>query len=330
MSVPNLKNLIDDKVLLVLGAGGSIDYGFPDWEGLAQKIIERLDSVIANSTDDFDREMAKEWQGTLKSADFKKQTIDHVISSNYGNLVRRHWIVNILKDVIYESEKKDLESTPKDERWVERLSAKYMDLLRLAENQSSDSDILKLVDNFRVVSLNYDRSFAYYFFPNLVNYFHRANLKDRDFLMSQSNNLVGFFRTYQPHGSLGFFSVPRLPRIGNPITGITVVDGNKYSNLQSNSNGNTYGAKPSENNHIELVGESNMEGNYKNINNNLVPGTKNCLVIGLSEIGLLGCKIDWQKFDTVYYSGKKLPSGVKGNFKCLGLYANHIVDELCK
>ena len=212
---------------------------------------------------------------------------------------------------------------------LRRLSFELCSTLKEYEASGDDQAVLDVLNGLRIVSLNYDRSFAYYFFPPIVQFFHKAKLSDPDFLRTKQNDLVGFFRTYQPHGSLGFLAVEDMARTGNPISALTVVDGNKYSNFIPNSNGTEYGGDHSVHNHIELVGESDMKGNYKTLNQEVLAGCKYCLVIGLSDIGIEGCGIDWSTFDTVFYSGATLPPGINGNFECLNMYADEIAKNLC-
>jgi len=327
--LPNLEDLLNNRLVLVLGAGASVDYGFPDWKKLAEMILTKLDELSSSSTDDLDRELALEWKSILENADLEKETIDQIISSSYGNLVRRHWIVNILKEAISNCERDDLTSRDTGVRWVEKLSKKYVDMLHEAESSGDDGAVLNLLRNFRVVSLNYDRVFANYFFPPIVDYFNFANLTDRDFLLNQASDLTEFFSTYQPHGSLGFISLHNIQRFGNPINSIHVIDGNKYTNFRPGGSGNSYGDKPIETTHIELVGESDMSRNYKYINGNFADGIQNCLVVGLSDLGLVGCKMNWSNFENIYYSGKIVPEDINGNFLALDMYADAIAANLC-
>ena len=306
-----------------------MDYEFPSWCQLRVKILEKLDAEIAKDQTSLDHRLAVKWKQTINRADFNVNTIDHVISENYGNLVERHWIVQIIKNILSECEKDDFESQTDNVRWVEKLSAKFEELLRMYADRKDDAAILKLLENFTVVSLNYERCFAYYFFPKLRDFFTEAHMRDKDFLSNRSSSLTQFFTTYQPHGSLGFMSIPGKNRIGNPISVVKVADGNKYSNFRSSSNGTSYGANSSEHNHIELVGEGDMIQNYNELNSKVVSGAKYCLIIGLSDIGLEGCQIDWSKFEKVFYSGRQVPSSTQGNFNCMNKYANDIVELLC-
>lgn len=41
MNVPSLEKLLQDELVLVLGAGASVDYGFPTWKDLRRSLIEK-------------------------------------------------------------------------------------------------------------------------------------------------------------------------------------------------------------------------------------------------------------------------------------------------
>jgi len=293
MDLPNLNALVDSKFVIVLGAGASIDYGFPSWNQLRERLLDKLQSVISENRDQHDVKLASRWKEIIDGADFGLSTIDHVISENYGNLVERHWIVQIIKNILSECEKADIENNDGESRWIERFSEKYLEIIDTYIQAKDDRAVLNVLSNLVVVSLNYDRCFAYYFFPRLRDYFNSAHLTDRDFLSNQRKCLTEFFVTYQPHGSLGFMSLPGINRMGNPVTSVKIFDGNKHTDFGTSSNGFGYGGLKNENNHIELVGEGDMQKNYERINDTAVKGAKYCLVIGLSSVGLEGCGVNW-------------------------------------
>lgn len=329
--LPKLEELIAGKTVLVLGAGASMEYGFPSWDGLGTELINRLASIHLESTDQHDKKMASMWKNAIEKADFKTTTIDHVIAENYGTLVERHWIVQCIKNIISEKEEIDSQEPEQPDRWVERFSEKFISILEVERAKKSVDDVkaLSVLDGLVVVSLNYERCFAHYFYPKIREYFNSARFEDKDFLRNQRKQLIRFFSIYQPHGSLGFMSIPGINRIGNPVTSVKIFDGNKHTEFRDSSSGSPYGSKSNQHGHIELVGEGSMEENYKRINNSAIQGAKYCLVIGLSEAGLDGCKVNWDSFDHVFYSGQSVSEHLKKKFVCLDMRADAISSALC-
>lgn len=177
----------------------------------------------------------------------------------------------------------------------------------LETNKSADGKynsqlILTKIKNFNIVSLNYERCFAYHFFPKIYDFFTEATMEDKDFLRTQEKEIVDFFHVDQPHGSLGGLLLGHdiQLRSGNPVVEITTSAANKNTRYINSTGQRPYGVESINGNNIELVGEvEDMTKNYKKINNRLSNDDdedKYCLVIGLSKDGLSGCKINWDKF----------------------------------
>lgn len=321
----NWNELLEEGLVIVLGAGASMDYGFPSWSQLQTNLLNLLGEDGKSETEDV---FARKWIGIINSTDFSTTTIDHVISQNYGNLVERHWIVGHLKQVILECEKSD-KSSDSQGKWISTLSDHVLEIIKSQpKDKAGDDKVVKILKNLKVVTLNYDRCFEVHFYEQIQIALNSHNFHDRDFLRNREQELRDFFLVYHPHGSLGFLSLAEHSMIGNPITGVNIYDGNKYNNYKSNSSGFEYGGTIPRYNHIELVGEGDMPKNYDRLNNEFLNETQNCVIIGVSNIGLMGCKLDWSKFKRIYYSDRTVPDGYPDNFELLDMYAEPLVNSL--
>lgn len=319
-----IDELLAEGLVLVLGAGASKSYGFPDWNALQTELAGRLQASISDvGLDSLDRKYCEKWTALIDETDFSSTTIDHVISQSYRTLVERHWIAGHIKEIIATFESRDADSTYRG--WIETFGDLFIAQIDKAETDSAAVDLVK---RFKVITLNYDRCFDYHFFGKLQKYLNEKEFADRDFLKTHERALRDFFLVYHPHGSLGFLSLPDNARVGNPIASVNTYDGTKYSDFKSNSAGSVYGSRTQKYNHIELVGEGDMRSNYKRINEEFVTSSVNCIVLGISEVGLKGCKLNWGNFDNIFYSGSGVPSDYSENFQCLGMYANEIVSSL--
>lgn len=272
-----------------------------------------------------DRKYCEKWIALIEETDFALTTIDHVISKNYKNLVERHWIAEYIKEIIATFEANDAGSSY--EGWIEKFSDLFISQIDAAQ---SDNAVVNLLNNFRVITLNYDRCFDYHFFEKIQKYLNEKEFSDKDFLKTHDKALRDFFMVYHPHGSLGFLSLPDNARVGNPIASVNTYDGTKYSDFVSNSSGSAYGSGTQKYNYIELVGEGDMRSNYKRINEEFVTSSVNCIVLGISAVGLEGCKLNWRNFENIFYSGKNVPADYVDEFQCLDMYADEIVSSLEK
>jgi len=256
-------------------------------------------------------------------------TIDEVIAKNYGNNVYRRFINNRLQDILKRQELLDKEQLAESaNNWVIILRDKFIKLLVDAKN-NSDQHVVRLLENFKVVSLNYERSFAVRFYPKIVEYFSNTFFESADFLLEQRAVLQSFFTVYQPHGSIGALPMDaRYIEDGNPITKILSANGTRKTNFSASGIGIVYGnVGTSQYSEIDLVDTPDaMNDNYQHIEK-VISADASTLVIGLSSKGIKGCRINWLNLDAIYYSSSLAPQ-VGRQVDCLNMRARQIAELL--
>lgn len=191
MNVPSLEKLLQDGLVLVLGAGASVDYGYPLWKSLKEELVTKLND--SNFDKETDKKLADKWLTAIKDSS-NEQTLDSIISESYKNIIERNWISNIVMRLLSECERKDKENSEK--KWICLFADKFVELLD-AELLKDDrgQNALNLLANFKVVSLNYERCFSYHFFPKIYAFFAKKSFADKDFLLTNREEVSGFFRS---------------------------------------------------------------------------------------------------------------------------------------
>lgn len=284
-----------------------MSYDFPSWDCLEEQILSELRSKKLK-TEKVEQPLINMWieyiERNARLPKKTRKTIDQVIASKYGSPPHRFMVIDLMADLLLEKENKDKNRAPdSEERWISKFAKMYIDLFDSARKEGDDG-ALKLLRNTVFISLNYERCFAHHFFPSIRNHIHTTFFEDRDFHKNRAKELISFFRVYQPHGSFGGLSIGLLS--GNPIH---VVESNTPTNQTnyktSGQSGSSYGHTSFGQPIIDVVGETDLNLNYDGINKNVVPGTNNCVALGLSSLGISGCKLDWSEINNLYYFGNE-------------------------
>jgi len=110
-------------------------------------------------------------------------------------------------------------------------------------------------------------------------------------------HLKEFFRTYHPHGCIGAGELDSIE--GGVVDYVQCISTVRAGGYKRNVGARTkYGViNPDVN--LDLVGDDPLTDNYSEINPD-IPAGSNCIVMGLSHVGLEGCQLDWSKFSTIY------------------------------
>lgn len=323
----NLKDLLENKTCLLLGAGASLDYDFPLWNDLSIRLTRLLNDSEQSPYKDYWLEILAEHSEALTKSMI---TIDQVISLNRRSVVYRNYIVNILQEIISESELEDSNTNlDDDEGWLGVFRTKLRLLLSECVESGDLEAYLRVMMNLKVVSLNYDRAFARHVMrPIAEDLNHHSFLSDTEFHTNFSNELRDFFTIHQPHGSLGLLPVPGRMS-GNPIAGIHSHTAIKQNNYGGNSNGTQYGMKPNQNvDWIEVVGEGDLNKNYERLSSAIMPNVQNLIAIGLSPIGISACEIDWDVIPKkISYCGEDV-EGYPDGFEHTKSFASSFAESL--
>jgi len=148
----SLKDALDKgPVSFVFGAGASMDYGFPSWEGLKREYKK----IVLSGEFDSDRNIGilKEWISMWDSGEDDRTIDDLVYEYSKSNSSVVSTFQKITFNVLAKCEAKYVSGG-----WVSFLAnAVYEELVK---SGSSDLFIEKL-RKIRFITLNYDRSFEY-------------------------------------------------------------------------------------------------------------------------------------------------------------------------
>lgn len=298
----NLERLLQQPTYIVLGAGASKAYGFPLWEELKNCVLGMLQKELTTSEDKDRLKVCERWHELIVENDLlpkeQQKTIDHIIEENSINRVQRQIVLNIMKRVLADCEKKDKNSTSTG--WVEELVQLYVALLN-EKKKIGDGDVFTILANTRVVTLNYERCFEEHFYNPLYRFLCYSEFEDRNFIMSFKSELQSkFFYTRHPHGAIGAGSLEKIE--GGTIDRVQCVSKVRSGGYKSNVGAFTPYGQISFDVDLDLVGDDPLDENYSEINEN-IEESSNCVVMGLSGIGLAGCQINWQKYGRIVYFG---------------------------
>lgn len=328
VNLPPLAELLENKFVLILGAGASKDFGFPEWHDLYALLKENLHRSCSQQSGYWLKVLSDNNERLLDRSS-SGLTIDQVVAANYGNNVYRRFINNRMQDILKRQEQADKEQfSDAAIDWVSILRNKFIALLEDAKS-TSDQHVISLLENFKVVSLNYDRSFAVRFYPKIIESFSHTFLESADFLLEHRTILQNFFTVFQPHGSIGALPIgSEYTEDGNPITQILSANGTRRTGFSANGIGIPYGnVSTSQYTEIDLVDSpESMNENYQHIGEFMCSSTS-ALVIGLSTKGIKGCRINWLNLDRVYYSSSEDPQ-LDRQVDCLNMHALSIAEHL--
>ena len=196
--------------------------------------------------------------------------------------------------------------------WAEDLAVKFVTIAKKNVNAAN-----RLFKQLRFITLNYDRSFNWHFFPKLYSEF-QAMLKPREFEKKFNDDFSRFIgKIYHVHGALG-----ALDQQFGTINAHTYM--NPGTNMQV-----AYGENPIMERHLPFIAPVDDLRDARNMTydnaKDLIANAENCVCLGLSPDGITNCEIQFQSFDVVYYSGREK---VYDNFEPVGKRASALIAEL--
>lgn len=302
---PTIEEILENRAILLLGAGSSMRYGFPSWEDLFDDMRNLSKQKDCSQLYRRFMEVLLSYEKRIKIKK-DKLTLDTAIAKVLSDLNyqehQRMFIKGYIEKIISEYEQKDRKQPQK--LWAERFSDIVLDQVK--NNPKS-------IFNLSIISTNYDRCFMFKFFPPIFHYYLNFQYpQEEEFANLYKTSLQKFFTIYQPHGSLGPLDVDMEGYSAFPIFWFVSENGIKYRQYRNSRNVRGYGDERENSGEIELVGEhDDLDKNYEKINSELLPANI-CISLGHSKKGIEGMKIDWSKVKKLYYFGSKKP-----NLSCL-------------
>lgn len=181
MKFPKLSEVIDDGVVLYLGAGSSCDYGYKLWKDMAGDFEKFFNSDLPRqiglpiSTIEF-------WLGALPKKDAKKDaekvTVDSIADQAFDPDDYLAFQIAASNSIVeYEAHDRAMQ----EDGWIEKFSTFVRSSLSECGTEQQKNDFLA---KFHIVSLNYDRCFE-----------HRTKW------IGKENPLLQF-KIFQPHGTV--------------------------------------------------------------------------------------------------------------------------------
>jgi hypothetical protein len=311
--LPKLSELLENRITLVLGAGASMDYGFPSWLELKNGLIEELNknhgSLKNQAAIDW-------WKETLNSMS-PDQTIDIIATNAPEDYFDTFRILLSLLICRYEEQDKNDKKTG----WIEKFAEKYFQLIESAYPDTEK--ILKLLTNLNIVTLNYDRVFNIRFYGAIEVNLKSILQKPREFQKVFEQTLSSKAKILHPHGCVGCsgsneFAIPHAYTYLNPNQ-LPGVDYGNVGDLRRNiNNGQISPILPVD----DLKDGKNWTYNEVNI---VLKDSRYAICIGLSENGITNSALQLESLEKVYYSGSEK---IYDNFVPLNLRAMPIVNHL--
>lgn len=321
----DLKKCLQEKTVLLLGAGASVDYGFPLWEEL-KPIYKNLVNVSMSPSFFGEHAGAEYWRTSLSNMS-DIETVDKLALNASDQGITLFQLMTL--QTFAEFETIDL-STPSN-GWVENFTDAYISLLE--DNPRNTQHIKPLLENLSVISLNYDRSFAYRFAPKVNDF--KVSAYPNKFIRNSiiqgikwNNNIV-----VQPHGSLGNIprtqKAPLITSINNHFNSNAEVNRKYGEPFQAFTNQQTQSTRALEQQAKQLMpvdllhfAPTNMENGAYSHANSLLHTAKNVIIIGMSEEGFSQSLLRVPPMANVTATGKLT---VKNNFVNLACKANEII-----
>lgn len=304
------------KTVLVLGAGASADFDIPLWGELRQQLSDLNVNELTDElelTEDEKSTHLKAFEEYLTWARSEPNfTLDRIIyeidkpKEKHMNPTG-HLVINIVGYLLAQ-----LEQNISTGKWVTEFQDHLVDLVAKGVSSMPSSQAIDLLENFTVVSLNYDRIFEHFmttgFFEKLVAHstYQPSDLKQSKELATKTE-----LKLYRPHGYI--CSLPNAHHnrgvgMGTGL-GVTVSDaqgirhpGNDTAvpfgdqNLLKKTNFLRMGK------HMYVVNE---RGNtdYANANGALARAT-DIFCLGLSPDGIIQSSLVFNNNQNVYLSNK--------------------------
>lgn len=329
-SIPKLEEILINPTVVILGAGASKDYGFPLWDELKEMMLKAFSSGTLLGNSYKSHLGAQYWLDALKLdeslTNSKKRSVDELAydAHNEGLELFQMFILN-------EFLKLEAEDRVSNRfGWIEKLADKYIELIKT--NQGDSNSLKQLMENFRVISFNYERSFAWRF-NNRVNAEISNIFPNRIRSIPLQNIKRNFNRIFHPHGCVGMF--PKTQEISDSYISIdSKIHTTKILLTRS------YGESDetiTDVNHldsilpVDLIPFGSGSDTYDRANTFMTAET-NVILIGMSDIGIRAMsgtntrqKLNISRANRVYYSGD---AKLFNNFIPLNMHAEEIVDYL--
>lgn len=197
--LPSLEELLDEPFALILGAGASMDYRFPSWEALKHQLMVRLKDPLDPVASIFGPKTAQDFLfkiQTMKS----NQTIDSITEGLDDNRFKLFQLLTASILLNCEENSKSIQYG-----WIEVFVQKIADLFEC--KMKSNAKPLNVFSNLHIISLNYDRLFAYRFLYKIDNAIREKMERPRQFEQKGYDLLqekIG--PIIHPHGAIGTFN----------------------------------------------------------------------------------------------------------------------------
>jgi len=174
--------MIQNKTVLVLGAGASCPYGFPDGRGLVSEIIKSASDERKRIYHEacFDENILRDFSDSLLKSD--TDSIDLFLTHHSG--FRTIGKFAIALNIMRKEEPKSLLSDHKS-KWYSYLFSRLADEGPLLHGNAVN-----------VITFNYDRSFEFYLYNRLI---HNYGMEKQD-----AAEVVKQLNIHHVHGQLGY------------------------------------------------------------------------------------------------------------------------------
>ena len=289
-------DLTKQKLVLILGAGASRDYGFPLWDDLKTILMEQKQASNLGWPDILDKNHDKTIDQIL--VDLEDRLIE-----NYQELIFNNFL-KLEKKVL------ELPAVRECRDWIFRFVA------HVFEDQINDPNVLRvMIENLSIINLNYDRVFDFLFTHHLnslisskhVNRFIRAEYERK---LENSSEI--HLRCIHPHGVLG-----RLPDSKNINSTLVVPNVVSYSGSKWEF-GESVGVKRDINGYqifpidiVKILG--NLEP-YSHANKALALADS-VYFFGVSETGINSSLLEIPNSADVHYVAPPIQSGEGVNIR---------------
>ena len=193
------------NTVLVLGAGASVDYGYPLWEPLRQQMLNLdIDDfllkqvLVTGSQFDAHREAYREFR-TFASSN-PSDTLDQIVyridqPKNKHLNPTGHLLINIAGHLLAK-----VELEKKDGGWVTDFQEVLVDYLVTSSNPNAPD--ANLLSTLNVVSLNYDRVFEHFISHDFYRMSRRSSIRTvyLQLALLRHSRRSNQLNVFKPHG----------------------------------------------------------------------------------------------------------------------------------
>lgn len=167
--------MITEETVLIIGAGGSVPYGYPTGAGLRRDICTNFPDYyvgLYTSTPKVRHELETEKYREAETfcKIFKNssiESIDRFLSINhekYGEIGKKAIVLSLLKAELESKFREDVESKTYNQDWYSLLYNKMISTFTDPESYQRFSE-----NKVSVITFNYDRSLEYFLYDSLCN-----------------------------------------------------------------------------------------------------------------------------------------------------------------